>query len=50
MDSVSDSIDFFYVNRSLLVHEPYPTILQRDEMLFIKCPDRLFESFLATTE
>ena len=59
MDSVTDSIDFFYINGSLLVHEPYPAIcglispaaiFQRDKMLLIECPDRLFESFLATAE
>ena len=29
MDSVTDSIDFFYINGSLLVHEPYPAIFQQ---------------------
>lgn len=50
MDSVTDSIDFYIENGSLLVHEPYPAIFQRDKMLLIECPDRLFESFLATAE
>ena len=35
MDSVTDSIDFFYINGSLPVHEPYPAIFQRDKMLLI---------------